>query len=170
MRCLIRYRMRYRILIDIVCDIAYDIAYFELSTMGPDAISHVISHAISQFFAISHAISHIFLFYRICPSGGSLRANRPNHSFGSARFGRFTSPIHLGGGFPNPEQTKFGPEQTFFVADQTKTKPKSVLPKPHANLFFKIPNHEKTLFEVCRFRVKPKPNLSSLLDPILHRV
>jgi len=104
------------------------------------------------------------------PSGGSFRANRPNHSFGSARFGRFTSPIHLGGGFPNPEQTKFGPEQTFFVADQTKTKPKSVLPKPHANLFFKIPNHEKTLFEVCRFRVKPKPNLSSLLDPILHRV
>jgi len=103
-------------------------------------------------------------------SGGSLRANRANHSFGSARFGRFTSPIHLGGGFPNPEQTKFGPEQTFFVADQTKTKPKSVLPKPHANLFFKIPNHEKTLFEVCRFRVKPKPNLSSLLDPILHRV
>ena len=141
--------------------------------MGPGAISHAISHAISQFFAISHAISHIFLFYRICPSGGSLRANRrlptkPLIWFGKVRSVYFTHTF--GGGFPNPEQTKFGPEQTFFVPDQTKTKPKSVLPKPHANLFLRIPNHEKTLFEVCRFMVKPKPNLSSLLDPILHRV
>ena len=32
-------------LCNIVCDIVYDIAYFELSTTGPDAISHAISHA-----------------------------------------------------------------------------------------------------------------------------
>ena len=61
------------------------------------------------------------------------------------------------GGFPNPVQTKFGPEQTV-------TKPDSVLTKPNANQFLSSLNHEPTYSEVCSFIVEPCPNPVSLID------